>query len=82
MSGENQGGLDLQPGGAAAFDQRAPGNVDESSSVRRPVGVGSLRRLARRVSVLTLVAGTLVALVAWVIVLVYGAMWVVGRVPV
>jgi hypothetical protein len=81
VAGENQGGLDLRSGGAAALDQRASGNVDESSSVR-PVGVGSLRRLARRVSVLTLVAGMLVALVAWVIVLVYGAMWVVGRVPI
>jgi hypothetical protein len=77
LTGENQGGLDLQPGGAAALGHHESGD-DESPSVE----VGSFRRLARRVSVLAFAAGTLIALVAWIAVLVYGAIWVVERVPV
>ena len=88
MSGE-QGELGVKPGGAAALEQRPHGHAKQQPRVEgepqshqaEPRAVGSGSRLIHRLAILTLFVGASAALVAWVVALVWGVLWVWGQLP-
>ena len=84
------GNLGVRPGGAVVLERRASGNENQKPRIEgrqqgrprtEPRPVGSVRRLIHRTSVLSLVVGTVAALIAWVGVLAWGAVWVVHQIP-
>lgn len=89
VSGD-EGNLGIKPGGVVALDQRPYGKAEHQPGVdaeqqgreQAELGaVGSGSRLIHRLGILTLLAGMSAVLVAWVVSLVWGAVWVWHQLP-
>ena len=89
MSGDH-GTPGVQPGRTAALQQRPYSHANQQPRVAREqqgrqqteLGAAGLSsRLIHRAAIFTMLVGTSAALGAWVVALVWGALWIWGQLP-
>ena len=86
----NQGTPGVKPGRTAALQQRPDGHADQQPRIEREQqwrqqaelgAAGSISRLIHRAAIFTTLVGMSAVLVAWVVALVWGAIWVWHQLP-
>ena len=89
MSGD-KGTPGVQPGRTAVLQQRPYGHANQQPRVEREQqgrqqtelgAAGSISRLIHRAAIFTTLVGMSAVLVAWVVALVWGAIWVWHQLP-